>query len=107
HVELELSLRLGRMERGVELSLFRVVQESLTNIQRHSGSQRAKIRIYRNSNLTLEISDHSHAASASAPRGKEERRFKVGVGIAGMQERGRLIGGRRGIDSTSHGHTGA
>jgi PAS domain S-box-containing protein len=105
HVELELSPRLGRMERGVELALFRVVQESLTNIQRHSGSQRAKIRIYRNSNLTLEISDHSHAASASAPRGKEERRFKVGVGIAGMQERARLIGGRLEIDSTSDGTT--
>jgi len=104
-VELELSPRLGRMERGVELALFRVVQESLTNIQRHSGSQRAKIRIYRNSNLTLEISDHSYAASANAPRGKEERRFKVGVGIAGMQERARLIGGRLEIDSTSHGTT--
>src|SRR3984893_14073244 len=65
HVELELSPRLGRMERGVELALFRVVQESLTNIQRHSGSQRAKIRIYRNSNLTLEISDRIHAASAN------------------------------------------
>jgi PAS domain S-box-containing protein len=105
HVELDLSRRLGRMERGVELALFRVVQESLTNIQRHSGSQRAKIRIYRNSNLTLEISDRVHAASANVPRGKEERRFKVGVGIAGMQERARLIGGRLEIDSTSHGTT--
>jgi len=105
HVELELSPRLGRMERGVELALFRVVQESLTNIQRHSGSQRAKIRIYRNSNLTLEISDRIHAALANGPRGKEERRFKVGVGIAGMQERVRLIGGQLEIDSTSHGTT--
>src|SRR6266478_2835081 len=53
-VELEVSLRVGRMERDVEMALFRVVQESLTNIQRHSGSQLAKIRIHRNSNLTLE-----------------------------------------------------
>jgi PAS domain S-box-containing protein len=105
HVELELSPRLGRMERGVELALFRVVQESLTNIQRHSGSQRAKIRIYRNSNLTLEISDRIHAASANVRRAKEVRRFKVGVGIAGMRERARLIGGRLEIDSTSHGTT--
>src|SRR6266436_856330 len=38
-VELEVSPRVGRMERDVEMALFRVVQESLTNIQRHSGSQ--------------------------------------------------------------------
>jgi PAS domain S-box-containing protein len=104
-VELQLPQRLGRMERGVELALFRVVQESLTNIQRHSGSQRAKIRICRDSNLTLEISDRIHAASANVPKAKEVRRFKVGAGIAGMQERARLIGGRLEIDSSSHGTT--
>jgi two-component system NarL family sensor kinase len=105
HVELELSPRLGRMERGVELALFRVVQESLTNIQRHSGNQQAKIRIQSNSNLTLEISDRSRGASATVPKGKDKPRFKVGVGIAGMQERVRLIGGWLEIDFTSHGTT--
>src|SRR6202163_3812297 len=72
HVELELSPRLGRMVQGVELTLFRIVQESLTNIQRHSGSQRATIRIHRNSNLTVEISDLGRVLSASVPRRKEE-----------------------------------
>jgi len=105
HVELELSPRLERMARDVELALFRVVQESLTNIQRHSGSQRAKIGIQRNSDLTLEISDHTRGASASMPSGKEETRFKVGVGISSMQERVKLIGGRLEIDSSSHGTT--
>ena len=104
-VELELSPRLGRMPRDVELALFRVVQEALTNIQRHSGSQQAKIRIHRNSNLTLEISDFDHGASASVPRGKEEPRFEVGVGIPSMQERVKLIGGRLDVDSSSHGTT--
>src|ERR1700693_3089042 len=47
-VELELAPGVGRMARDVELALFRVVQESLPNIRRHSGSQRAKIRIHRN-----------------------------------------------------------
>ena len=70
-VELELSPRLGRMARDVELALFRVVQEALTNIQRHSGSQQAKIRIDRNSDLTLEISDLGRGASASVQRGKQ------------------------------------
>jgi len=105
HVELELSPRLGRMERDIELALFRVVQESLTNIQRHSGSQLAKIRIHRNADLTLEISDSGSGLSASAPGRKEDPRFEVGVGIPSMQERVNLIGGRLEIDSTSHGTT--
>jgi len=104
-VEFEVSPRPERMPRDVELALFRVVQESLTNIQRHSGSQRAKIRIHRNPDLTLEISDSGPGPSAGVPRGKEEHRFEVGVGIHSMQERVKLIGGRLEIDSTSRGTT--
>ncbi len=70
-VELEVSPRVGRMARDIEVGLFRIVQESLTNIQRHSGSQRARIRIDRNSELTLEISDYGHGASASGQREKQ------------------------------------
>jgi PAS domain S-box-containing protein len=105
HVELELSPHLGRTARDTELALFRVVQESLTNIQRHSGSQRAKIRIHRNSYLTLEISDLGRGVSASLQRGKEEPKFQVGVGIPSMQERVKLIGGRLHIDSSGRGTT--
>jgi two-component system NarL family sensor kinase len=104
-VELELSWHLERMARDVELALFRVVQESLTNIQRHSGSQQAKIKIHRNSDLTLEISDRGRGAFVSRRRGKEEPRFEIGVGIPSMQERVKLIGGRLDIDSGSHGTT--
>ena len=104
-VELELSPRLGRMPRDVEVTLFRVVQESLTNTQRHSGSKRAKVRIHRGSDFTLEISDQGHGSSAVEPGEGEELRFKAGVGISSMQERVRLIGGRLEIDSTSHGTT--
>ena len=102
-VELDLSPRLGRLARDIELVLFRVVQESLTNTQRHSGSQQAKIRIHRNADVTLEISDPG--PSAGSEREKEERRFEPGVGITGMQERVKLIGGRLDIDSSSHGTT--
>ena len=104
-VELELSPRVGRMPQDVELALFRVVQEALTNIQRHSGSQRAKIRIDRSSDLTLEISDRGHGTSVSRQRRKEEPRLGIGVGVPSMQERVNLIGGRFEIDSTSHGTT--
>jgi PAS domain S-box-containing protein len=102
-VELEVPPRVGRMERDIELVLFRVVQESLTNIQRHSGSQRAKIRVIRNSHLTLEISDLGRGLSATEQSGKEETRLEFGVGIPSMQERVKLIGGRLEINSSSHG----
>jgi PAS domain S-box-containing protein len=101
-VELEFPPRMGRMGLEIELALFRVVQESLTNIHRHSGSQRAKIRIHRNSEFTLEISDRGQGIPANEPR-KEGSGFEVGVGIPSMHERVKLIGGRLDIDSTSHG----
>jgi PAS domain S-box-containing protein len=104
-VELELSPRVGRLSRDIELALFRVVQESLTNIQRHSGSPRAKIRVHRNSELTLEITDFGRGLSAAKQIGKDEARLEVGVGIRSMQERAELIGGRLEIDSTRHGTT--
>jgi PAS domain S-box-containing protein len=104
-VELDLSPHLGRLARDIELVLFRVVQESLTNIQRHSGSQLAKIRVHRNSDLTVEISDLGRGFSATKQRGKDEPRLAVGVGIPSMQERVKLIGGRLDIDSGSHGTT--
>jgi two-component system NarL family sensor kinase len=104
-IELELSRSVGRMSRDIELALFRVVQEGLTNIQRHSGSPRAKIRLYRNSKLTLEIIDPGRGASAGVPRGNDEPRFKAGVGIVSMQERVNLIGGQLQIDSSNQGTT--
>ena len=106
HVELEVSPNFGRMERDVELALFRVVQESLTNIQRHSGSQQVRIRMNRTSDfLTLEVSDFGRGLSTGLQRGREERRLEPGVGIPGMRERIKLIGGRLEIDSTGQSTT--
>ena len=104
-VELEISPSVGKIERDIELALFRVVQESLTNVQRHSGSRQAKIRIDRNSDLTLEVSDRGRRVPASIQRGKKEPGFEAGVGIISMQEQVKLVGGRLDIDSTSHGTT--
>jgi signal transduction histidine kinase len=104
-VELELSPHLGRIARDVELALFRVVQEALTNVQRHSGSQQAKIRIDRNSELTLEISDLGRGVSADVQRGKDDLRFELGVGILSMQERVKMVGGQFDIHFTTYGTT--
>ena len=104
-VELELSPRVGRMARDIELAVFRVVQESLANIQRHSGSQQAKIRIDRNSDLRLEISDLGRGVTANVRKGEGQPRFEVGVGVPSMHERVKLIGGRFDFESSSHGTT--
>ena len=100
-VELEISPRFGRVKPDVELGLFRVVQESLTNIYRHSGSQRAKIRIGRGpGKLTLEIIDEGSGIS-----GTGKVFFGRGVGIPSMHERVTLIGGQLDIESSGDGTT--
>src|SRR2546425_9231839 len=69
-------------------ALFRVVQESLTNIQRHSGSLQAKIRIDRNAdNVTLEVSDKGRGISDSERKQTGGFPSGVGVGIPSMHER--------------------
>lgn len=105
-VKLDLPPDLRRMPREIELSLFRVAQESLTNIQRHSGSHQAKIRIVRDpKSVTLEVSDKGRKISGSGR--KSTRRFTsgVGVGIPSMNERVRQVGGRLEIELGSAGTT--
>ena len=103
-VKLEFSSLLGRLRRDVELTLFRVVQESLTNIRRHSGSRLAKIRIDRDAQFTLEISDSNHGRSDLRPR-ETQNRPEIGVGISSMYERVKLIGGCMDVDFAAHGTT--
>jgi len=78
----------GRLSSEVEIALFRVVQESLTNVHRHSGSRVANVRIARDSEqVTLEVRDEGK----SEQQGKKV--FNPGVGILGMRERVRQLGG--------------
>jgi signal transduction histidine kinase len=92
------------MRPDVELALFRVVQESLTNIHRHSGSRNAKIRIDRNEQFTLEISDPGGGLPSSCPPASGYRQQpEIGVGLSSMQERVKLIGGRLDVDFAAHG----
>jgi PAS domain S-box-containing protein len=105
-VALEISPRFGRMKPDVEVALFRVVQESLTNIQRHSGSFQARIQIDTDpEKLTLEISDRGSGISGNQRIPSEEFPFRPGVGIPSMHERVKLIGGRLAIESSSGGTT--
>jgi PAS domain S-box-containing protein len=85
-VDIEISPGLGRLPQLVETTIFRVVQECLTNAHRHSGSETARVRLIRGpSHLVLEVEDTGHGIRADAPSG---------VGIASMRERLQQVNGR-------------
>jgi two-component system NarL family sensor kinase len=91
-VKLELPAELGRLPQQLEITLFRLIQESLTNIHRHSGSKNASIRVTRSpDDVCLEICDDGKGfAFAEIAEGRKNR---PGVGILGMKERVRRFGG--------------
>ncbi len=104
-VDLDLPTEFGRLPMDVETALFRIVQECLTNVQRHSGSPTAGIRLVRKPQwVTLEVRDQGRGI----PAGILSRRDAVeslGVGLLGMRERVRQLGGRLRIDSSGKGAT--
>jgi PAS domain S-box-containing protein len=95
----------GRLSRDAELVLFRVLQECLTNVQRHSGSSSADIRIARDGDLvTLEVADSGKGLPAAVlEQGGRDWMGSLGVGLRGMSERLRQLGGSLDISSNSHG----
>lgn len=105
-LKLEISPGFDRLAREIELAFFRVMQESLANIQRHSGSSEAEISLHRQPDMvSLQIRDYGCGNSATAPKANGEFPFSVGVGIASMQERIKQVGGRLEIKSGGDGTT--
>lgn len=106
HVELDLPKLLQRMGNDVELTLFRIVQEALTNIHRHSGGRHAAIRIRRRQrHLVLSVSDDGHGMNAATLKKVQRGGAALGVGIAGMTERIRQLGGQLRVTSGRTGTT--
>jgi signal transduction histidine kinase len=101
-VSLDLPAAIERLDRDCELSLFRIVQECLTNIHRHSGSKTATIRIVRDDGaLVLEVRDEGRGMPAE--RLSEIQSTGSGVGIRGMRERVLQFAGRMSIESDGSG----
>ena len=95
---------LGRFPREVELTLFRVMQEALTNIHLHSGSPTADIILSRDTHrVNLQVSDHGRGIPPGCLERGGNARSIVGVGIGGMGERMRQMGGRLEIESGDNG----
>jgi PAS domain S-box-containing protein len=100
---------IDRLPAEFELVLFRVVQESLTNVRHYSKSETASVRLEsRSDEIFLEIQDQGHRLAASNKLSGEnhsEEFIEMGVGIPGMQQRLRQLGGRLEVTSNSHGTT--
>ncbi len=105
-VQLDAPKDLGRLARETETVLFRVVQQSLANIHRHSGSHVAKIRMEADAeSVHVEICDEGRGIEPEVLKGFDTGRKLIGVGIAGMRERVRVMGGRFSIRSSGEGTT--
>jgi PAS domain S-box-containing protein len=102
-VEFDFPENLGRLPRDVETTIFRLIQESLTNIHRHAESPTATIRLWReNRHINVEVRDHGKGMPTEAKKGAI-RTSRTGVGIQGMRERVRELGGLLDIQSDKNG----
>lgn len=101
---LEVEDDLGQLPREVETTVVRIVQECLTNIQRHSGSLTAGVTLRRNGRLIIEIADRGRGLPTGL-RDDRDALLASGVGIAGVNERVRDLGGELTLQSTDHGTT--
>jgi PAS domain S-box-containing protein len=103
-IDLRVSDDLGRLPAEMELAIFRVVQECLTNIHRHAESRTARIQVTREEDhVCIEIRDEGKGISPE--RLAEIQSRGSGVGIAGIRERLRQFNGEMKIESSGSGTT--
>ena len=102
HVDLEMPSEFDRMKREVETAIFRIVQESLTNIHRHSGAQAARISLETDGHIVkMAVSDRGRGISQDAL--SRISAGQSGVGVTGMRERVKQLNGMFRIHSDHSG----
>jgi two-component system NarL family sensor kinase len=101
-IALEVSADFPRLRRELELVMFRLVQECLTNIHRHSGSKRAII-CFTSTVYELSLSIRDSGTGIPPDKLLEIQVHGSGVGISGMRERVRFFGGRMAIELSHRG----
>lgn len=98
-VVLQLPPNLNQLPRGVQVAIFRIVQEALANIHRHSDSRSASILLEQEADeLRMEIADQGRGIPPEVLQNTDGR---AGIGIASMRERVRQLGGRFDIESNA------
>jgi len=103
-VRLSMPDDLGRFPQEIELTVFRILQESLTNVYRHSGSPTADIKVFlQNNELILRVSDCGRGIPDGVLTANRNSLAMLGIGITGMRERVRQMKGRLAIDSGTGG----
>jgi two-component system, NarL family, sensor kinase len=104
-VDLHIPDDFGRYSEELELAVFRIVQECLTNIHRHSGSTTAVISLYRGDNrVVIQVQDHGKGMSPEKQKALATP-GQGGVGFVGMRERVRQLGGSLEVQSGASGTT--
>lgn len=100
-VSLDIPEQFGRLSDEMEIAIFRMVQECLTNIHRHSGATSATIRMHEEDHrVFIEVHDHGKGISLQKQSDLSSSR-RTGVGFRGMRERLRQLGGSLEIDQTA------
>jgi len=103
-VKLDLATKRERLPITIETALFRVLQESLTNVHRHSGALEVSIRFqYQAEAVMLEIRDCGRGIPKGLLNRLREASSETGVGLAGMRERLNELNGKLEIESDGHG----
>jgi signal transduction histidine kinase len=99
-VEVDIATEDTRFSRDIEIAVFRIVQEALTNIVRHSGSRIARIALrQQDEDLEVEVSDAGHGMVSDVMERMSSGKTVPGIGIAGIRERVRQLGGVFGLHS--------
>jgi len=102
-VKLDLPATLQRFPIELEIAIFRVLQEGLTNVHRHSGSPTAVVSLgVEDSQVHLKVIDHGRGIPSQALAARQED-SSIGIGLPGMRERTRQLGGKMEIDSSGEG----
>jgi len=102
----DISKDFGRLPPDVELAMFRVLQESLTNVHRHSDSPTASVHLsVRDGLAVLEVSDCGKGIPEHLAHAEKDWIGTLGVGMRGMNERMRQLGGRIELSSSPEGTT--
>jgi signal transduction histidine kinase len=103
-VKVDISEGIQRLPRSLELGLFRVLQEGLTNIHRHSKSSKAEVRFANSRDqVVLQIQDFGHGIPPESLKAFQSKGTNLGIGLTGMRERVRELAGHLEIQSDGAG----